>query len=261
MILINLKKTLNLKYFLLVSTIFICISKLGINNLSNLNKFNYLSIFDVILYVFGAFNCSYNLSDNIYILTIYITILFIVIKFISLNLSKDHFIHITKTGSLSKYIIDMLISMFIFIFIYFLWGYIIILLSSNYLNYDIYHGYFLSFFDIRSSYLIILFNSFIINILTSYSISILILILSILLLDQKLSFLILVSVFAIGSSSKFKFIPGFHIILYHVYMKLNSIYFILNQGYIYIILIILSKLILFYICKYKKELIYNYIES
>lgn len=255
---INIKKIFNFKLFLLVSIIFICISKLGVDSLKYTN---YKSKFDVVLYAFGAFNSSYNLTDNLNTIIIYFVLFYIIIKFIAMQLDKDHYIFIMKSKSLSIYIINMLISIFIIILVYFLWGYIIALLSLNSFNYDFFNGYFLNYFNSDSNYIRLLLNSFLINILVSYSISLLMLILSILVVNERVSFLILFLMFNIGNSSKFKYIPGFHVILSKININLNCAYFILSQCYMYVAITILSIVMILYISIYRKELIYNYIEN
>ena len=252
------KKVLTFKFFFITTIAFLCIAILTLKDLKALNTMKFVSIFDSILYSFESFQISYSILNIIKIISIYLILFYIILKFSLTQLNESSYLVILRLKNLNIFLINMFKNIFLIVCLYFILGYCIIFVVNRCFPMSFHNGAFLNLFNLQTNYSKLIINSFILNIVIGYSISLLMILVSILLTNVRYGFLYVFSLFCIGSMSKLYFIPGYHIILSKIDITVHRINFIFYNCVLYILLIIFSICSILFISKYKKDLIYNY---
>lgn len=251
------KNIINLKFIFITLIVFIAVGTIAKKELMFLGTIPRVSIGDSLLYSFNLIGDEGISIDFIKVITIYISLFYLIIGFISRYLTDMKYFYLLRIGSYKKYMLQLIIYTYGIIFIYFLCGYIIILLINNNFDFTINYGFYINLYNGIASYLETIIWMFIFNNVIVMSFANLIIAISIYSADLKKSIITTFLIFFMGALGIAKFIPGYHIFLFR--NLTNTGFFVYKECIIYIIFILLSLISIFYFGIKKKDFIlYEY---
>ena len=245
----NLEDTFTYKTVLLIVLLFITISTMSLYKLINLNNFTDIPVqrLDVGLFNFLHIEYTLDMIDYIKVITIYLCIIFLILKFIINQLSKLSYYFVIRIGSLKKYIINTFICTSLIIFIYFGIGYLVsIVVSSNLEN------SFIGILGDSTNYTKLYLISLLINYIETMSITCLILLTYIFISNLKVIFIGFISIFSLGVILDIKCLPGYYTILYRSIENISLLSIIARMSLMFVLIAITI-----YIYLIKKDRIFN----
>lgn len=251
------KNIINLKFIFITLIVFISVGMIAKKDLVFLLSDSQVSIGDSILYSLNLIGDELISIDVIKVLTIYISLFYLIIGFISRYLTDMKYFYLLRIGSYKKYMLELIVYTYGIIFIYFFCGYIIVLLINTNLDFTVDYGFYISLYGNNVSYFKTIIWTFIFNNIIGMFFANLIIIVSIFSVDFKKSIIITFLMFFMGVLGINKFIPGYHIFIFRNLTDTGV--FVYKECVTYIIFIFLSLISILYIGTKKKDFIlYEY---